>query len=262
MSEDLVGHVDRRLREVLGEHVLRARPPARAEAAAALTEAHATAYGFAPEYVVFAESPLAGAHAVGLVQLFHNDASGLARAPVDARTADRAPAGVADDVRRQVDAQRSHGRRALPLDRAVAPEAALWGSLFARVEEHLGLSAAHQAYGATYHPRYSAWDNAVVEQLDEHLPADWFYHRDLNSVNSLCDALFLQAMSESGVPGLEAWGPFIAATRFVDHYWMRSGYIVISDPPAMVELEVEAGVRGAAAVTVRWPDGWTVTVRE
>ncbi len=71
------------------------------------------------------------------------------------------------------------------------------------------------------------------------------------SIDGAVDACFAEVMIELGVADFEGWRPFIEAAGLIDHYWMRSGYLIICDPP----VSVDAGADGLA---LRWSDGWSV----
>lgn len=225
------------------------RQPEREAAAAALSLAYGAAYSNAPDYVVHVPCSIAGAYAVGLVPLFHNDAAGLERSPADTAAERAAPAHLVDDVRHQLESQRVAPPRALPLDRAVPPEAALWAGVWEAVERELGLPLADMCQIEAFYPHFTPANRAIPEKIEAELPATWFAHRDLFSIDHLVDTRLIHVLITLGVPGLRAWSPFIAAARVVDHFWMRSGYLVICDPPVRCALD-ESGE------AYEWCDGW------
>ncbi|MCS5733923.1 hypothetical protein [Herbiconiux daphne] len=248
------------IRLVLGTFeslVLRPRPPSRIAAAAALRGAYRACYGRDPEYVIAVPSPRAGAFAVGLIPLLHDDALGLRRAPADEDAERQISAVLVDDVAAQLSSQARNPAAALPRHRLNAPELALWSRVYVNAERFLGQSLLERCYlGATFAHTVLRWDDNILRQLEADIPADWFEYRDVRSVNDLCDARFIDVLGGLGVPGLEAWGPFVQVGDLVDHFWMRPGYLVHCDPPVSGKRRVDAD--GEAVVDMRWADGWTV----
>jgi len=233
---------------------LRARIPDRVAAAAALSEAYRNQMSFDPVYVVSVESPLAGAYAVGLVPLFHAEAAGLAPALVDVPALSQVPDALRDEVRRQVGAQVDHPLRAFALDREIDAFDALLDSLYTVAEDLSGSSA---LWSSLWDARFGEWRDCLMNALSAELPVDWFYYRDISTVQNTCLARFAERLIAEGVPGLERWSPWIRASHLVDHYWMRAGYLVISDPPVDVRIRADD-----ATVTVTWADGWSVELAD
>ncbi len=213
-------------------------------------------YAGDPDHVVFVSSPLAGAFAAGLVPLFHNDSLGVSRAPADLGAEAAAPAGLVEDLHRQMTASIPLVRHALPRGRENLAEDRLWSAVYAAVEESLGREAAEECYVTTFHQDFLQWDEAIMDGLENDLPDDWYGYRDVFSVSRLCDSRWAGILAELGVPGLEGWQPFVEAARVTDHFWVRPGYLVVCDP---AEGDVDGREDSAwPPPALRWPDGWEV----
>ncbi|WP_368499598.1 hypothetical protein [Herbiconiux sp. A18JL235] len=224
----------------------------RHERETALRAAYRVAYACDAQFVVHVESPRAGMWACGIAPLLYGDALGLDRPPADSRAEDAVPHRFVEDLRGQVGSSiAGRPRRALALDREVPPEARLWADILRRARDVHGADVVDECWGACEPPELADLRRSIIDALDDASPPAWYFYRDLYSIDFALDARFAEVMTELGAREFEAWRPFIEAARLIDHCWMRSGYLVICDPP----IRVDAGPDGLA---LGWSDGWSV----